>query len=82
MDKYITATEANQKLSSVLRDVAAGATYTITSRGKPVAEISAPKKKTRAKKAKRLDDLWACMDKLPGIVTGPYSRDDVYDRNW
>jgi prevent-host-death family protein len=80
--RYITATEANQNLSRVLRDVAAGASYTITSRGKPVAEIRAPAEDEKSKKAKRLEDLWEEMDKLPGIVTGPYTRDDIYDRNW
>jgi prevent-host-death family protein len=80
--RYITATEANQNLSRVLRDVAAGASYTITSRGKPVAEIRAPVEDEKAKKRKSLEEMLDRMKELPGIVTGPYTRDDIYDRNW
>lgn len=84
--RYITATEANQNLSRVLRDVAAGVTYTVTSRGKPVAEIRAPAEgdadDERVEKRKRMEAMLERMKQRPGIVTGPYTRDDIYDRNW
>jgi antitoxin (DNA-binding transcriptional repressor) of toxin-antitoxin stability system len=83
--RYITATEANQNLSRVLRDVAAGASYTVTSRGKPVAEIRAPDPNAdldKAEKRKRMEAMLERMKKLPGVITGPYTRDDIYDRNW
>ena len=77
MQRTITATEANQRFSELLRDVSAGDTVTITNRGKPVAEISPPKK--RLTKAD-LEELWREMDKLPTIVTGPWTRDELYER--
>lgn len=39
--KSISAAEANRHFSSVLREVSRGAQITVTSRGKPVATISA-----------------------------------------
>jgi prevent-host-death family protein len=73
--KHITATEANQNLSRVLREVAAGTTFSVTSRGKPIAEISPPKKSLA--KNQDLRKLWEAMDKLPVLITGTYSRDDL-----
>lgn len=83
--RYITATEANHNLSRVLRDVAAGSTFTVTSRGKPVAKIEpadADVEVVKAEKRKRMEAMLARMKELPGVVTGPYSRSDIYDRNW
>jgi prevent-host-death family protein len=81
MDRIVTATEANQRFSEILRDVSAGDSFTVTSRGAPVAQISPPKTaKGHDKQAIR--EMLARMEKLPGVVTGPYTRDDIYDRNW
>ncbi len=41
--KTVTAADANRQFSSVLRDVAQGETFTVLSRGKPVATISGTK---------------------------------------
>ena len=79
MDRIITATEANQRFSEVLRDVSAGESFTVTSRGKPVAEITPPKAAKRPSK----EDLRALFDemhKLPVTITGPWTRDELYDR--
>lgn len=81
MDRIVTATEANQRFSEILRDVSAGDTITVTSRGKPVAEITPPR--AAAKQSKQaVREMLARMDALPGIVTGPWTRDDLYDRDW
>jgi antitoxin (DNA-binding transcriptional repressor) of toxin-antitoxin stability system len=74
--RYITATEANQNLSRVLRDVAAGASYTVTSRGKQVAEIRAPEVARKKKDMKEFQDF---LKSLPIIHTGPWKREDLYD---
>ena len=37
MDRIISATEANQRFSELLREVAEGVSFTVTSRGRPVA---------------------------------------------
>jgi prevent-host-death family protein len=76
--RYITATEANQKMSSILRDVAAGASYTVTSRGKPVAKlvpVAEPEEQ-----GKDLTDLVKFARSLPRIYTGPWKREDLYER--
>lgn len=79
MDRVVTATEANQRFSELLREVSAGESFTITSRGKPVAEITPPKPKKRATK-EELQAMLARMDELPGIITGPWTRDELYER--
>jgi prevent-host-death family protein len=79
MTRTITATEANQRFSEILRQVNAGDSFTVTSRGKPVAEITPPRAKRQASKAE-LEAMFARMDKLPGLVTGPWTRDELYDR--
>ena len=75
----MTATEANQRFSELLREVSAGESFTITSRGKPVAEITPPKPKKRATR-EELQAMLARMDELPGIITGPWTRDELYER--
>jgi antitoxin (DNA-binding transcriptional repressor) of toxin-antitoxin stability system len=54
----------DQNLSRVLRDVAAGASYMVTSRGKPVAEIKAPAV-NKVKKGKDLAELIALDSNFP-----------------
>lgn len=77
MDRIVTATEANQRFSEILRDVADGDSVTVTSRGKPVARI-VPANKRRSKLS--LEELYARWDAMPPIVTGPWKREDLYDR--
>ena len=79
MERIITATEANQRFSEVLREVSAGESFTVTSRGKPVAEITPPSAKKRLTKTE-MAAFWDSMDELPEIVSGPWTRDELYDR--
>ena len=79
MERIITATEANQRFSEVLREVSAGESFTVTSRGKPVAEITPPQPKRRTTK-EDWEAMFARMHQLPGVVTGPWTRDELYDR--
>jgi prevent-host-death family protein len=82
--RYITATEANQNLSRVLRDVAAGASYTVTSRGKPVAKIGpadAGVDAEKAEKRKRMEAMLERMKARKSVVVGPWTRDELYERN-
>ena len=79
MDRIITATEANQRFSEVLRDVSAGESFTVTSRGKPVAEITPPKTAKRLSK-EDLKALWEEMDRYPPLITGEWTRDELYER--
>ncbi|MEY2925680.1 MAG: hypothetical protein RL367_157 [Pseudomonadota bacterium] len=76
MEKYITATEANQNLSSVLRDVASGTTYTVTSRGRAVANIGPPDVKRKKKDITKFHDF---LKSFPIVHAGPWKREDLYD---
>jgi prevent-host-death family protein len=77
MDRIITAREANERFTEILREVDAGESFTLTSSGRPVARM------VPADVEKRVSDIRAMfrrMDELPGIVTGPWTRDELYDR--
>lgn len=76
MDRAISASEANQQFSRVLREVADGESYTVTSRGKPVARIVPPEKPVRGEALNALLDEWA---KEPIRYSGPWTRDDLYE---
>lgn len=78
MEKYVTATEANQRFAEVLREVSAGESFAVTSRGRIVAEISPPRKK---RKNKSTAEFLAYMDSQPILVIGPWKREDLYDRS-
>ena len=78
LDRIVTATEAYRRFPELLREVRAGESFTITSRGKPVAEITPPKVKKQTSKAE-LAEMFARMDELPGVITGPWTRDKLYE---
>jgi prevent-host-death family protein len=78
MDKYVSATEANQRFAEVLRDVAAGESVAVTSRGRVVAEISPPKKRH---KNKSTEEFLAYLESQPIIHGKPWKREDLYDRS-
>jgi prevent-host-death family protein len=77
MDRIVTATEANQHFSEILREVSAGDSVTVTSRGKPVARIVPA---DNEKKGSDLTKLMAFMKDQPVKVIGPWTRDELYDR--
>ncbi len=79
MNRIVTATEANQHFSEIMRAVSAGDSYTVTNRGRPVARILPPEAKQRLSQAE-MKNLWEEMDRYPPIVTGPWTRDELYDR--
>jgi prevent-host-death family protein len=76
MDRIITSTEANQKFSKMLRDVARGDNFTVTSRGQPVARVIAPVHQTTTR-----EDVEAFHDYLRSLPrrTGKWRREDLYD---
>jgi prevent-host-death family protein len=77
MDRIVTATEANQHFSEILREVGAGDSVTVTSRGKPVVRIIPADSE---KKGSDLTKLMAFMKDQPVKVIGPWTRDELYDR--
>lgn len=77
--KTVSAAEANRQFSRILREVSAGETVTVTSRGKPVAQImpfdNQALTREEAKKA-----LFARLDSQPALnIPITWTRDDLYD---
>jgi len=80
----VTATEANRNFAKLLREVARGKRITVTSHGTPVAEI-VPKQDAAGSREKRLAALAALKKEWaeqPHITIGPWTRDDLYDKDW
>jgi prevent-host-death family protein len=78
MEKYVTTTEANQRFPDLVRKVSAGDTYIVTSRGKPLIKM-APLDKKPSKGS--LEEFYAKCDARGPIITGPWKREDLYDRS-
>ncbi|HEY9552568.1 type II toxin-antitoxin system Phd/YefM family antitoxin [Allosphingosinicella sp.] len=76
MDRAISASEANQRFSELLRDVADGESFTIMSRGRPVARVSAV---DRASEQRSIEKLLTFVKGLPLRRSGAWSRADLYE---
>jgi prevent-host-death family protein len=83
VQRSVTAREANQQFSRILRDVEAGAEILVTRRGQPVARIvpAQPSRERRltpeqeaahARSMERLRQGW-------DLGGGKFSRDELYD---
>jgi prevent-host-death family protein len=76
MEKTIQATEANRQFSRILREVADGDTFTVTSHGHPIARIvPALPKGSEAAKQRLLEHLRS----QPAMEIGPWTREELYD---
>ncbi|QMW21718.1 type II toxin-antitoxin system Phd/YefM family antitoxin [Sandaracinobacteroides saxicola] len=76
MDIAITATDANQRFSEVLRDIQAGETFIVTSHGRPVARllpIDHGQNQTAA-----IDLLLDHLNTLPPRTLPGWQRDELY----
>lgn len=76
MDKAITASEANQRFSEMLREVAEGESFTVTSRGRPVARVVPVDVERDRRKIKQLLEF---VRGLPVRYSGPWTRADLYE---
>ena len=79
MDRMITATEANQRFSELLRDVASGESFTVTSRGRPVARVT-PVADDRDRRQEAWDKLLEMSRAMPVLFSGSWTREDLYER--
>jgi prevent-host-death family protein len=75
MDRAISASDANQHFSELLRDVAEGQSFTVMSRGRPVARVL-PVDRDRERGS--IERLLAFVAGLPIRHAGQWSRDDLY----
>ncbi|MEQ1495892.1 MAG: type II toxin-antitoxin system prevent-host-death family antitoxin [Novosphingobium sp.] len=76
MDRAITASEANQHFSEMLRDVAEGESFTVMSRGRAVARVLPV---DRHKEKRSIERLLDYVESLPVRRSGKWSRSDLYD---
>jgi prevent-host-death family protein len=76
MDRPISASEANQRFSEMLRQVANGESFTVTSRGRPVARVIPVEHDDQQRKIERLLDY---VRTLPIRHAGPWKREDLYE---
>lgn len=76
VDKPITASEANQRFSEMLREVANGESFTVTSRGRPVARVIPVGVEDQKRKIERLLEF---VETLPRRRAGSWKREDLYD---
>ena len=75
MDKAISASEANQHFSELLREVADGESFTVMSRGRPVARVTPVDRLAEKRSVERLLDS---LSRQPIRHSGGWSRDDLY----
>ena len=78
MDGAISATEAIQRFSEMLRDVQSGKSFVVLSRGRPVARVAPVD--NDADRAAALKKLLADLKILPRRHAGPWlrTREDLY----
>jgi prevent-host-death family protein len=85
-DLVVPAAEANRSFSKLLRAAREGKRITITSHGEPVAELipageEAREAAKRARRLKALEALEAHWATLKPIVVGPWTREELYERD-
>lgn len=81
MATQITATEANQRFSEMLRRVQQGESFVVTSRGHPVARLEAANDShvdDPEERRKSMEELIAFMRRQP-VRVFDWKREDLYD---
>jgi prevent-host-death family protein len=83
VQRSVSAREANQQFSRILRDVEAGAEIVVTRRGRPVARIvpaqrSGERQLTPEQEA-ALERTRQRLEKGWDLGGGKFNRDDLYD---
>lgn len=76
MDRTISASEANQRFSELLREVAEGESFTVMSRGRPVARVLPV---DRVREQRSVEQLLEYVTHLPVRNSGGWSRADLYE---
>lgn len=85
MATTITATEANQRFSEMLRKVERGETFVVTSRGRAVATLAPPSGEDADSDAARQERIEKgrifldYVETLPRVTLPDWRREDLYD---
>lgn len=79
--KTVSAADANRHFSKLLREVSAGETVVVTSRGAPVARIVPIDPPPDAVAARRAawEEHFARLRDQPALNLGRFNRDEAYD---
>lgn len=75
MERAISASEANQQFSEMLREVQEGESYVVLSRGRPVARVVPV---DRDAERRSVDSLMEFLGRLP-TRRADWKRDDLYE---
>ena len=81
-DLTVSATEARRSFSKLLLVVQDGGRVTITSHGKPVAELNPVCREAAIDRARLDQSFQELQDRLartPDVTVGPWTRDSLYD---
>lgn len=76
MDQAITASEANQHFSELLREVSEGKSFTVMSRGRAVARVLPI---DHVQEQHSIRKLLTFVSSLPIRHSGNWSRGDLYE---
>jgi prevent-host-death family protein len=83
MQRSVSAREANQQFSRLLRDVEAGAEILVTRRGRPVARIvpaqSPGERQLTPEQEAALERTRRRLEKGWDLGGGKFNRDELYD---
>ncbi|HET7371700.1 MAG TPA: type II toxin-antitoxin system prevent-host-death family antitoxin [Gammaproteobacteria bacterium] len=79
MDDTVSAREANQHFSKLLRRVQGGERIVVTSRGRPVAQVSAIVDAPNARLEARKKAFIKQLRRRPATPIAGWSRDELYD---
>lgn len=76
MERAISASDANQRFSELLREVSEGESFTVMSRGRAVARVLPV---DREQEQRSIARLLAFVSGLPVRHSGNWSRGDLYE---
>ena len=77
MERAVTASEANQRFSELLREVRKGESFVVTARGRPVARVTPID--DLADQTRALDDLLDFVATLPRRRLAGWRREELYE---
>lgn len=77
MERAITASDANQRFSELLREVQEGESFVVTSRGRPVAKVMPVDDFER--QGPEIDALLDFLSALPRRSGQGWRREDLYE---
>jgi prevent-host-death family protein len=77
MDRTITASDANQRFSELLRNVQSGDSFTVLSRGRAVARVVPVEDSVRQRE--RVADMLTALAGRPRLHAPGWRRQDLYE---